>query len=95
MAREPDRYVGDYGQVVRVSTPGYVSTGGTLTMKVRKPRSGTVTTWAATSSGEAVNHTLIVGDLDEPGLYEIEVTGLVSAVNTGTPRATLLVGDRL
>ncbi len=75
-----DRYVGDYGQTLSLTTSLDLSGSPTVTLWARKPESGTRVQWSAptvtpnaTPPGGSVSRVHQQGELDEAGLYEIQI----------------------
>jgi len=72
-------YQDDVGIALTVAT-GFTLTGGTVSLKVKKP-SGTHVTWAATVDPlDAKNlvYTTLLGDLDEMGKYYLQSFAVLS-----------------
>lgn len=68
--------VGEYGAQLQVAMP-FDSTGGTVVIKVRRPAELTWRTWTAdVVTVDAVEHTILAGELNRVGLYRgvVEVT---------------------
>ena len=68
-------YQNDVGVTVTVNTQ-FTLTGATTTqLKVKKPQSNLIVTWATTIDGtnaQQLDYTTLVGDLNEAGIYFIQ-----------------------
>ena len=66
-------YQGDIGTVFLIDTKSNISTGTVFQLKIKKP-SGTEVIWTGELSGTTkVQYTTVAGDLNESGLYKLQV----------------------
>jgi hypothetical protein len=65
-------HVGDIGTLVTVDVVGTISTGTTFNLEIVKP-SGAEDTWVGALSGTTdIVYTIVDGDLDEAGQWQIQ-----------------------
>lgn len=89
-----DRMVGDFGQTLEISTDLDVTAATEVILAVKKP-DGTLAEWDCTPAVGLVTRVFEDGDLDQEGLYKVQIVCTFAAGQQTSEAVSFAVGPVL